>query len=49
MKIELFDTALSSYESFSCNQNPSENLTTSKFKDFRDLSKEIFSLKSRYR
>ena len=47
MKIELFDTALSSYESFSCNQNPSENLTTSKFKDFRDLSKEIFSLKSR--
>ena len=39
MKARLLDTALSSYESFSRNQSPSENLTASEFKALRHLSK----------
>ena len=38
-KARLLDTALSSYESFSSDQSPSENLTASKFKALRHLSK----------
>ena len=38
-KIRLLDTALSSYESFSSDQSPSENLTASEFKALRHLSK----------
>ena len=37
MKAILLDTALSPYESFSSDQSPSENLTTSEFKPFRHL------------
>ena len=39
MKARLLDTALSSYESFSSDQSPSENLTASEFKALRHLSK----------
>ena len=39
MKTRLFDTTLSSYESFSSDQSPSENLTASEFKALRHLSK----------
>ena len=39
MKARLRDTALSSYESFSSDQSPSENLTASEFKVLRHLSK----------
>ena len=39
MKTRLLDTALSSYESFSSDRSPSENLTTSEFKVLRHLSK----------
>ena len=39
IKARLLDTALSSYESFSRDQSPSENLTESEFKALRHLSK----------
>ena len=39
IKARLLDTALSSYESFSRDQNPSENLTASEFKALSHLSK----------
>ena len=39
MKIRLLDIALSSYESFSSDGSPSENLTTSEFKALRHFSK----------
>ena len=39
MKSRLLDTALASYENFSCAQSPSENLTGSEFKALRHLSK----------
>ena len=39
IKARLLDTALSSYESFSRDQSPSENLTASEFKALRRLSK----------
>ena len=39
MKTGLLDTALSSYESFSSDQSPFENLTVSEFKASRHLSK----------
>ena len=39
MKARLLDTALSSYESFSSDRSPSENLTASEFKALRHLSK----------
>ena len=38
-KAGLLDTALSSYESFSSYQSPTENLTASEFKALRHLSK----------
>ena len=38
MKGILLDTALSSYESFSIDESPSENLTASEFKAFKHLS-----------
>ena len=39
MKARLLDTTLSSYESFSSDQSPSENLTVTEFKALRHLSK----------
>ena len=39
IKARLLDTALSSYEGFSRDQSPSENLTASEFKALRHLSK----------
>ena len=39
-KARLLETALSSYESFSCDQSPSENLRTFEFKALRHLSKK---------
>ena len=39
IKARLLDTAFSSYESFSRDQSPSENLTASEFKTLRHLSK----------
>ena len=39
MKARLLDTTLSSYESFSSDWGPSENLTVSEFKALRHLSK----------
>ena len=39
IKARSLDTALSSYESFSRDQSPSENLTASEFKALRRLSK----------
>ena len=39
MKARLLDPALSSYESFSSDWSPSENLTASEFKDLRHFSK----------
>ena len=39
MKTRLLSTALSSYESFSSDQNPSENLTSSELEALRNLSK----------
>ena len=39
MKARLLDTGLPSYESFSGDQSPSENLTASEFKALRHLSK----------
>ena len=39
MKPRLLDTAFSSYESFSSDQSPSENLTTYEFKGLTYLSK----------
>ena len=39
MTARLLDTALSSYESISSDQRPSENLIASKFKAWRHLSK----------
>ena len=39
IKARLLDTALSSYESFSRDQSPSENLTESEFKALKHLSK----------
>ena len=38
IKARLLDTALSSYETFSSDQSPSENLAASKFKALKDLS-----------
>ena len=39
IKARLLDTALSSYESFSRDQSPTENLTASEFKALSHLSK----------
>ena len=39
IKARLLDTTLSSYETFSRDQSPSENLTASEFKALRHLSK----------
>ena len=39
MKARLLDTALSSYESFSSDQSPSQNLTASELKALRQLPK----------
>ena len=39
MKARLLDIALSSYESFSSEQNPSDDLPASEFKAWRHLSK----------
>ena len=39
MKARLLDTALSSYEIFTSDRSPSENLTASEFKALRHLSK----------
>ena len=42
MKARLLDTALFSYESFSSDCSPSENLTASEFKALRHLSKSKY-------
>ena len=39
---ELLESALSSYESFSSERSPSENLTASEFKALRHLSKSKY-------
>ena len=39
IKARLLDTALTSYQNFSCDQQPPENLTSSEFKALKRLSK----------